>query len=195
MCRHFIEITEPDLDLPINNSETNFETTVSHTLGSRRKSVSHGDSKVLSEPWQAQSSEVDFPSCLGTIDQNSEQRVANPPHGRYGPSSSIWTCYSAQSTQSSQGLIRIGCIMSSLGALSSNQLKHSCMRHTIRTSLITPHHFFRELISVIVALPITPSNFWRFDKRNSQEKIHLLVLPLLGRSTPPITPKYSQIIN
>ena len=68
--------------------------------------------------------------------------------------------------------------------------------HTIRTSWITPHHFIvRELISVIIATPITPNNVWGFNKRNAQEKLHLLVLSLLGRSTPLITPKYSQIIN
>ena len=37
--------------------------------------------------------------------------------------------------------------------------------------------------------------FWGFNKRNSQESLHLLVLSLLGRSTPPITPKYSLRIN
>ena len=61
--------------------------------------------------------------------------------------------------------------------------------HTIWTSWITPHHFiFRELISVVITPPITPNYFWGFNKRNSQEKLHLLVLSLLGRSTPPITP-------
>ena len=54
--------------------------------------------------------------------------------------------------------------------------------------------FFRELISVIIAPPITPNNFWGFNKCNFP-KLHLLVLSLLGRSTPPITPKYSQRIN
>ena len=58
----------------------------------------------------------------------------------------------------------------------------------------SPLCIFRELISVIVTPPITPNNFWGFNKRNSQEKSHLLVLSLLGRSTPPITPKYSQKI-
>ena len=67
---------------------------------------------------------------------------------------------------------------------------------SIRTSWITPHHFIRrELSSVIITYPITPNNFWRFNKCNSQEQIHLLVLSLLGRSLPPITPKYSQRIG
>ena len=67
---------------------------------------------------------------------------------------------------------------------------------TIRSSWITLHHFiFGVLISVIFTLPITPNNFWGFNKRNSQEKLHALVLSLLGRITPPITPKYSQRIN
>ena len=80
--------------------------------------------------------------------------------------------------------------------LSSPSQTHKSMSYTIRTSWITPHHFiFRELISVIITPPITPNNFWRFNKRNSQEKLHLLVLSLLGGSTPPITPKYSQRIN
>ena len=46
----------------------------------------------------------------------------------------------------------------------------------------------------MITPPITLNNFWRFNKRNSQEKLHVLVLSLLGRSTPPITPKYSQRI-
>ena len=67
---------------------------------------------------------------------------------------------------------------------------------TIRTSWITPHHFiFRELISVLITPPITPNNYWGFSKRYFQEKLNLLVLPLIGRRTPPITPKYSQRIN
>ena len=48
---------------------------------------------------------------------------------------------------------------------------------------------------VIIAPPITPNNFWGFNMRNPQEELHLLVLSLLGRSIPPITPKYSQRIN
>ena len=44
-------------------------------------------------------------------------------------------------------------------------------------------------------LPITPNNFWGFNTRNSQGKLHLLVLSLLGRSTPPTTPNYSQRTN
>ena len=36
---------------------------------------------------------------------------------------------------------------------------------TIQTSWITPHHFIlRELISVIIAPPITPNNFWGLKK-------------------------------
>ena len=70
------------------------------------------------------------------------------------------------------------------------------MEHTIRTSWITLHRFiFQELISVIITPPITPNNFWRFSKRNSLEILPLLVLSLLGRSPPLITPKYSQRIN
>ena len=49
--------------------------------------------------------------------------------------------------------------------------------------------------SVIITPPITPNNSWGFNKSNSQEALHLLVLSLLGRSTAPITPKYSQRIN
>ena len=48
---------------------------------------------------------------------------------------------------------------------------------------------------VIITSPITPNKFWGFDKRNSQEKLHILVLFPLGRSTPQITPKYSQRSN
>ena len=43
--------------------------------------------------------------------------------------------------------------------------------------------------------PITPNNFWGFNKHNSQAKLHHLVLSLLGRSTPRLHPKYSQRIN
>ena len=61
---------------------------------------------------------------------------------------------------------------------------------TIRTSWSTLHHFIiRELTSVINTPPIKPTNFWGFAKRNSQEKLHLFVLSLLGRSTPPIATK------
>ena len=56
---------------------------------------------------------------------------------------------------------------------------------TIRTSWITLHHFiFWESIVVIITPPFAPNKFWELMKHNSQEK-----------STPPITPKYSQIIN
>ena len=47
----------------------------------------------------------------------------------------------------------------------------------------------------MITLLIRPNNFSGFNKRNSQEKLHLLVLSLSGRITPPITPKYSQGIN
>ena len=57
------------------------------------------------------------------------------------------------------------------------------------------HLIFRELISVIITPPITPNDFWGFNKRNFQEKLHLLLLSLLGMSPPPITPQYSQRIN
>ena len=50
-------------------------------------------------------------------------------------------------------------------------------------------------MSVIIAPPITPNNFWRFGKRNSQERLHLLVLSLLGKITPSVTPGNSQGID
>ena len=66
----------------------------------------------------------------------------------------------------------------------------------IRTSWITLHHFIlRELIRVMITPPITPNNFWGFNKRKSQEKWHPLVLSLLRRNPPQITPKYSQRYN
>ena len=79
------------------------------------------------------------------------------------------------------------------------KLAFSCMGRflsNVRTSWITlPHYLFGELISVIVTPLITPNNFGGFHKRNLQQKLHLLFLPLLGRITPPITPKYSQRIS
>ena len=69
-------------------------------------------------------------------------------------------------------------------------------QNTIRTSGITLHHFiFRQLISVIITPPIPPNNFSGFNKRSSQENCTFLCFSLLGRSTPPITPKYSQRIS
>ena len=49
--------------------------------------------------------------------------------------------------------------------------------------------FSGELIGVIITPPITPTPFWGFHKRNSQEKLHLVVLSLLGKITQGITPK------
>ena len=47
-------------------------------------------------------------------------------------------------------------------------------KSTIRTSRITPHHFFifQELVSVIISPSSTPNKFWGLNKRNSQEKLH-----------------------
>ena len=68
--------------------------------------------------------------------------------------------------------------------------------NAIRTSWITlPHFILGEFISAIIAPPTTPNNFWGVNERNFQKNLHLLVLSLLGRITPPITPKYSQRIN
>ena len=67
---------------------------------------------------------------------------------------------------------------------------------TIRTSWITPHHsFFQELICVIISPPITPNQFWGFNKRNSQEYYTTLVLSLLGNIAQSFTPKHSQGIS
>ena len=52
-------------------------------------------------------------------------------------------------------------------------------KHTIRTSRITLP-FFQELTGVITTPLITPNHFLGLNKRNSQEKIHHLVLSLLG---------------
>ena len=68
-------------------------------------------------------------------------------------------------------------------------------RSTICTSWITLHHFtLREPLSVTITPPITPNIFWGFNKRTSQEKLHL-VLSLLERRTRLITPNYSQRSN
>ena len=69
---------------------------------------------------------------------------------------------------------------------------------TIRTSRITLPHLFQELMSVSITPPITPNDFWGFNKHNSQAKLHHLVLSLLGRNTwptPSFTPENSQGIN
>ena len=51
-------------------------------------------------------------------------------------------------------------------------------KRALTTSWIALHHFiFRELISVIITPPITPNNFWGFNKRNSQEKCTLWCPP------------------
>ena len=67
---------------------------------------------------------------------------------------------------------------------------------TIRTSWITISHFaFQELLGVITTPPITPNKSWRLDKRNSLEKLHRVVLLLLGAIPQLITPKHCQRID
>ena len=69
---------------------------------------------------------------------------------------------------------------SSANHLSNNFVDHGNMQesNTIRTSWITPHQFIlQDLISVITSSPITPSKFWRFNKRNSQEIYTTLSCP------------------
>ena len=51
-----------------------------------------------------------------------------------------------------------------------------------------PNFIFEEMISVIITPPITPDIFWGFDKPNTQEKLHCLVLSLLRKITPSFTP-------
>ena len=48
------------------------------------------------------------------------------------------------------------------------------MRFAVRDSVplsTSPLHFSRIIISVIITPPITPNNFWGFNKRNSPGKI------------------------
>ena len=49
---------------------------------------------------------------------------------------------------------------------------------------------FRSL--VIITMPITPKNFWRFNTCNFNEKAHLLVLSLLGKDYTIFDTKNSQ---
>ena len=52
------------------------------------------------------------------------------------------------------------------------QFLHSQLRAAIRTPRSTlPHLILQEFVSGIITLPITPNNFWRYNKHNSQAKM------------------------
>ena len=60
----------------------------------------------------------------------------------------------------------------------------------------TTPFYFQELISVIISPPITPNQFWGFNKRNSQEITPPCLVPIRKCNiTQSFTPTYSEGIN